>query len=506
MTRKLFCSLAIFVSLFAVILSPQQILSIRAEEKQGYLILVLADYQKEQYSNYIEERQDRFNIQIFSLQEHKKTNKQENVKILMIDIFQSLRFVHCVLDEKITKSLVKKTGSDGRVWEYYSDFYYSDLDNDGKADLNLSRMSAVMAENKKVKSNKNKVTEGMTYSYYIHTTYCSDISCAIGPTDPSISGNKIAKSSSDKGIEAMTLYETRSCVQPKYKPTETLNKENFVKHLQNSTIVITNTTSEPWNAYKKWEATKYNTAVTSIWEDKDKNGKVDDTGRSEIEIEEFYSFEEEITNRKIGFFGLSQIEKNVVNYLKENYYNFVLIGDGYFVYSPETLEMVMAKLFDGQTLSFSCWSSNYNYLSAVDFPIEWEIWGPPETTIIDLINIPKLSLKSIEPNEPIDIEIDLGYSKERGFSIENIGVGELTWSFTKIPDWISIEPSSGINNANIRIDIVIKIKEKELINYCTLPKEKYGFLTLKTNDPNRKEINIKVKAKGIFNGNLRGDS
>ena len=255
-------------------------------------------------------------------------------------------------------------------------------------DIAISRMSSRMvAPNlSKVKSEtNNKILIALPFYYYIHTTYCPDLSCAIGPADLSILGNNIVTAYRAAGIETETLYETRSTIQPKYKPSGgSLNRTNFITQHQDFTIIIASSTSEPWNPYDHWKSTEYATLVTSIWQDKNKNGKVED--RSEIDTEEFYDFGDEITHRQIGFFELSINEnRDVLARLQNNYYNFVVIKPGDFTYSPQTIEKAISMLSTGQALGSSCWSQYHNYLSAIDFPISWEIWGPPETTINDLI-------------------------------------------------------------------------------------------------------------------------
>ncbi len=136
----------------------------------------------------------------------------------------------------------------------------------------------------------------------------------------------------------------------------------------------------------------------------------------------------------------------------------------------------MEKLF--QALSISC----------------LECHGDPTMSLYDLISSPKIQFEpeNIEENN----ELDLGYNLEGSFTIKNIGQYNLTWEIISKPEWLNIDPTFGVIKPGekiiVHIQIVFTIPK---ITILQLAKTLIDIIKIKTDDPYRQNIQIKIKVK-----------
>jgi len=70
-------------------------------------------------------------------------------------------------------------------------------------------------------------------------------SCITKPVEKSKQWNELKDYLSSLNIKAITLYETRSSIQPEFKPDYSLNKDNFANIYKSSNVIIAHNTREP---------------------------------------------------------------------------------------------------------------------------------------------------------------------------------------------------------------------------------------------------------------------
>ncbi|OQA43377.1 MAG: hypothetical protein BWY48_00504 [Parcubacteria group bacterium ADurb.Bin305] len=338
--------------------------------KWGYLVLVPTEQDKVLYKTYLEERKEEYDIRIISLEERKTPNVpakiHELIKTIYYQDFKPKRKTFMVsdlkwvaLDEKINSEEKWKVGGYRFVDEYkiYPSF--------------ISRTSV---QRKWTALESVRVEIALPFLRYPYPRACC---YQFDPIDLSISGKKIQDLLKSLNINHISLYETRSSKQPKYKPTYPLTKTNFINQTfsNKSNIVFTANT---WEIIKRnEEISLHNNLVTSIWTDKNGDRKVDPGDpNQEITLEDFYDFTDCDNIKRIIV-----LDNRILNVdsLVNCFYAGVMT-DNSFLWSegsgPDPL-LYSRSLVDSA-------SDLFQYNRAVA-ELEGDlVFGPPETNISDL--------------------------------------------------------------------------------------------------------------------------
>ncbi len=348
--------------------------------KWGYLVLVPTEQDKTLYKTYIEERKEEYDIRIISLEERKTPNVpakiHELIKTIYYQDFKPKRKTFMVsdlkwvaLDEKINSEEKWKVGCYRFIDEHkiYPSFITRDSIQRQWTTLESVRVEIALPF--------------LRYPYPRACCYQFD------PIDLSISGKKIQDLLKSLNIDHISLYETRSSKQPKYKPTYQLTKTNFINQTfsNKSNIIFTANT---WEIIKRnGEISLHNNLVTSIWTDKNRDGKVDpgDSNR-EIILEDFYDFTDCDNIKRIIVLDNRILD---VDGLVNCFYAGVMT-DNSFLWSegsgPDPL-LYSRSLVDSA-------SDLFQYRQAIAELGGDLVFGPPETKISDLsIIYPKASIE-----------------------------------------------------------------------------------------------------------------
>jgi len=431
-----------FVLIFILIVSlgnqQNTSLKINAEEKGKlkYLILTVKTEDKKLYKNYIQEREKKYDIQIISLQEKNTPNKAPQVKKLLKAIKKDFDFYYAAFSSKIAFSYEIFWEGKMGTSDWVSDSYYTNLYDkvDNNSEFLLSRIidSSLGVEWKTLilGSSYIEIAEPFRkFPYY--NKFCSG--CIDREIDASESGEEEKHKVIDLGFKAITLYDTDSSMQPKYKPDKPLNKKNHAETFKNAFVFIGGSTWEPLNVFDDYKITKYETFCRAIWTDADKNGVVDNY-KSEIEVEEFESLKNPDNIKRIALLGSFDQHKNFnLDKLGKFFYAFVFGGN-------------LSELLKGETISESV-SDKYLYDIA---------FGPPETRLIDVVSSPTISLSPSSIQESSVITIPLK-EKEYKFQIMNQGDADLNFTIEVDSHEITITPLTATVAPNGSQEITIKL-------------------------------------------------
>jgi len=448
------------------------------EEKVKYLVLVRRASDKQLYANYVAERLSTYDIQMISLEEKNIPNKANRVKALLKTIKQSFDF--SILAAQYTIDYGYEAMWEGvktKMDQPTDEFYWNlDDDSDRIPDFFMSRIvdSSLDIEWKELDLANSFIEIVRPFGKYPRfNKFCS------GCIDPAVDGSEYGERNRQEvknyGFNPITLYDTDSSMQPKYAPDRGLNKENHKKTFQQSFCFVGYKTQEPINVFDNYKGTSYDTLYRAIWSDSDKNGLVDNYN-GEITLEEFEDFSSPDYIKRIGILGFNVNNKNNLNIerLGRYFYAFVLSGN-------------INNLLRGSTVSESV-AINSDYLYDISF-------GPPETKLLDVVKKPQIVF------EPQTVEnnniIDMGYDTSMLMSIRNTGNDVLKWKLLERSDWISMGANEGSIDAGVQEEVRVTIINKDIT--LSLPKQIVGRIVIGTNDPNRSRIEIKIKAKGIFN-------
>jgi len=295
-----------------------------------------------------------------------------------------------VLDEKIAWYKSKDN-----FWGYsYSDSYYWNLDNDPNniPEIVISRIIRENLSKNWVDLGTLNVEIAFPFALYPHTSPgCAK--CIEPSVDGSVEGEALKQLLSPFG-SVTTLYEDRSSEKPYRKPDFSLTKDNFLKVMATSNFVLSFTTAEPVNVFNL-DVSYYSTLYTTVWEDKNKDKKVDNYNSEITQIEEFYNFAP--LNDNIKRFGIIGI------YPDRDYLNDILkIGRCFYnvainaMLPPEIMSdsfryhLIEPMIAHGWSLaeavSYSSPVSYYNghygqFMALLPRGYFYIVFGPPETQI-----------------------------------------------------------------------------------------------------------------------------
>ena len=489
------CCLLI-VSCFIAFCKSQRIA--QAEEKPSYVVLVSRKSDKPTFDKYVLQRQNRFNVVVLSLEELGVLNNVTGIKTAIkkldypkgtnlavdskVKVFEKTKITERYVSGNIDQTNEAEISSLSYLWEQF---------NVGIVDP--------LAEFPSQKKEKIAIAGPVD----IYNRYTIGICCDTGTKEESKGLSEIANIMS---VPIDTYFETRGTykcnVTPKYPIVD------LASNINQYGILYVRNTNEPVSVFSGlngWKYSEYDYPTTSVWIDTDKNQHVDNYN-AEITTEQYWN--------GLGFQGLL-----ISDTIKPpNFKGFCVTRNNYQYTDIDILRFFMLNVDQQKPISVAIQNLYkaaeevalkredifFKKLFSAIYGLTWVLYGPPEMTLTDFIELPKVLLKPNSLNEIAEPEIDFGYSTRTVFTIANIGIADLIWNFSTIPDWISITPTSGENPCNAQTDIVLAIKTIRINTFCVVPQEKCGMLILLTNDPDRKTIRIRVRAKGYYPGVFRG--
>ena len=492
MTQEKF--LCVLLVLFVVLFWPQYSYQTKAEEKENYLVLLARSDVKPLYKGFIEEKESKYNVYVEVLEENQVLNKPENIQNFLAKKWQELNVKWVAIDEKVNIPINSYTVN-GYTTNYASLSNYWDLNSDKKPDVYVGviRRNTLKTWEKLPNISGTFASEPVNYDRYTKGTCCDT-----GVDDFSQPVSTIAQMYRDKGYQVNTLFETESTWQPLVKPTLSLNVDNFSMSYCSSNLIWANSTVEPIKVWgKKWESNFYALPTRAVHIDKDGNGHVDNFN-AEIQNVEIYWTPQEIQDNKKRIVILSQIDgvKNI-----NLYPDYVVIANSTQEGKIEFEACFVEQLLNGKTVaqavedSYEILKEKYpdtrNLLMWLEANVfSWVVYGSPETTLQDIIELPDIQLVPEKVEELSLIEISSTSPTE--FSIKNIGSQKVDILIEFDQNVIDVSPCQFVLEPNQTGSITISLKK--LIGLLSTRKTKTTKLTIHYGNRERK---VTIKWFGV---------
>lgn len=321
-----------------------------------------------------------------------------------------------------------------------SDAFYINLDDDPNfiPEIYVGRITRNFLNIQWNTLNNIRAEIALPFYSYAYTPLCPDIGCKIREAYRGMNfakfGEEFKQIAKFKNIETITLYEQRGDCIDKISSDLQLNKSNFENELNKSNIIIAASTGEPleYNYKKTFFPTAYNNLTTSIWNDINKDGLVDNNQFNEITYETFFDFNSSVSPIKRiaiipildkpysldGFYNLiTSIDKTHFNesLYKRNSaiqqpfeFSLLFLWDNplwgsnirtwdkiiwtettkSFLYGSE-ISKSLQNSFSTYTFKQDNWDAeNYGrYCASFISYLELNLFGPPETKISDLARV-----------------------------------------------------------------------------------------------------------------------
>ena len=472
------------------------------QDKQNYLILVEREADKQLYQGYIQDRSNRFDITILSLEEKGIPNEPKAIKKLLKELYQISPFYYAVFDETIVFHTILFTGKDWKN-DVRSDNEYVNLDEDDRyiPEFYLSRITHSFLEKQWTTLPQQSVLFALPILHYDHyvsrcrgywTSWC----------DLRFIGHEYSKLLKEKNIPFTEMYENRySYRQDKIQGTVQLNQENFHNFYKTSSLVISTSTVEPLIIDLNeitYFYTLHSNLYTATWQDADKDKWVDFEAK-EVTIEEFCDFNKlEGYEKRIWILPTLKMPSNNEHlycytsrfddlfpniwYLRDNQGK----RDSY----ASAYCLIIDKLLSGESMSKCVFDAYRDYIlkyNDTNFALlTYFVYGPPETTFQDLIVNAKMDILPKEIQEKSELSIPIQHDSAE-ITFRNTGAVSIEYAIEFDHSLLEIVPADGSIEPNQEQSVIININ---LDSYRSLsvPKPKQTTITIKSNAGNRKII------------------
>ncbi len=481
MTQKKICCLVLALLVF--LFWPQHLYqNVRAEKKEGYLLLLARADIKSLYKDFIEERKSKYDFFVEILEENQVINRPENIQKFLAKKCQEKNIKWIAIDEAI-KLPLNSYKVNGKKIEYSSLSMYWNLDNDTEfipdVKVGIIRRFTLKPWNKLASINGEFASTPDMYN-----RYTVGLCCDTGVKEFSRQVDSVATSYKTKGYKVETLFETESTYQTLAKPTISLNGNNFAKCYADSNLIWANSTSERIRVWgSSWEYSFYDLPTRAVHIDKDGNNHVDNQN---AEIEKIQTYWDPIENRDsvkriVLLSGVDGI-KNIAKFS-----DYVIITNSLKFSKIEFEQYFFEKLLEGETIAQIVSNSylyfkdkvpsSFNALIWLQYQmLSWVVYGPPETVISDLVEQSKIQLFPEKlNNEPI-IEIIKGNIAK--FAIQNVGNYDVQIEIVFNSDIIDIKPSLFALATGEKKEIELTVK-KQSIKMFSAPKKKQTDIMIK---------------------------
>ncbi len=436
-----------------------QTLSIGEEETKStgekYLIVVVPTVDKDLFKKYIEERKDKFDIKIVSLQENGVKNEPAEVLAFIQKQYNEFPYSYLVFHEKIkissetavwSKEYSKIFPSFAPYWNWREGIYFSRIRTEwlNKNNQGWIKLNSIMPALFLTHEYSNRYTVGI----------CCDTKL---PNYDNLIKNFMSN------LNTKFFFENRGTfpITDLKVNFQSLNFNNFSQGFSNSNFVYANSTVEPisvWGENYNWKYSLYNEPYTLIWTDKDKNEHADNSN-AEIATEKYWVNINDNLKRMVIVMGTN-------NFIDKDYVTFASNYEGDTEFFMPMVNQTVSSIYNNIPIAkayrsaYDSFVSNldpeYRHISGIP-PGTFRMYGPPETTLNNLIEEPRVA---IQPNSKGEGEYVVEIPKgkfEVDFVIKNIGKVDINYSFDK-SNKFEITPIAG----NILVNNEIKINLKVL--------------------------------------------
>jgi hypothetical protein len=463
-----------------------------AQEKSKSLLMVIspADVQKrdaiESIHSYYERRGIQFetalNSDFSSAEALKEYLQKQHQTAGLSDLILPVRG----FQSKITVDI------HGTAYEFISDKYFANLDNDKLWTSEISVARASVDEMYSISKRSYATEVQMDIAFPMINYMRSQGKCWIYyEVDPSQMGAELKKQAQAKGYQSFTYFEAEGDRSSGQKSDYPLNEATISNAKGNlsfylSTIEILNP-----DADGSAEIQIYPHFMRAILHDKNKSGAVDP---GEVEITKFYSYHDTSSLiHRIGILPLfdnSQLNLNSFSSIISHEYpgnSTINFGQGsgttasYLAVLRLVAENILAGKTTGQSIDVY---RSYKEKFSLDlynqelFALTLFVRGDPTLSIGDLTSSPMLELKPAEV-------LHFGISPMVFFTLNNKGNVPLEWVITEHPSWLWAIPRSGS---------ILPTKNQQVLLWSPswLYGRQEGIVKIKSNDPLQPEIQLKV--------------
>ena len=477
-----------------------------ANNKPCYLILVENEADKILYKRYIQERTDRYDLMITSLEENNIPNEPKQIKEFLLEIRNTFPFYYAVFDERIAFHTILFYGRDWKK-DVRSDNEYVNLDDDEYyiPEFYLGRITHSFLENQWSALPQQSVLFALPVLYYDHyLAKCRGY--RTGWCDMRFFGFEYKKKLAEQDLPYIEMYENRYSYRQ--APTNNiiqLNYENFNNTYQDCTIIISTSTYEPLIIDFKEESYDYSyhsNLYTATWDDTDDDKMVDFQAK-EVHCEMFCDFDKLDSSKKqvwiLPTLGFSETVTNL--YCSVSRYNdiqgniwFNRDNQGLRYSYSSSYKYIVDEFLKGTPISICVFDAFYqnkkkqpytNFLNLTYF-----VYGPPETTMNDLTIKANLTIlpKEIEDSSEIVFPINL---EKQEFTIFNNSEGVLHYHIEFDKELVSLLPSEGSLEPNEKEIVQIDLR-RNYSNHYSIPKPKRSVIMINSNAGN-KRLTLKWK-------------
>jgi hypothetical protein len=402
-----------------------------------------------------------------------------------------------------------KVKIDGKEYEFVSDKYFENLDDDPLFDpeIMISRATITELGDISLRNNLNQLTCNIGFPMISYDRWaCVPGECLqYVKCDASHLGDDIKRLFTRKKIKTVTFYEQEGISKSFLKPDFPISEETISKSLEQSNIIWYLNTLEPLQPKPEGYVlySTYSEFNRAIWVNDNNQDKL--ITDSELDIKPFFSFSDaKSTVHRIGFLPLFVNDKMNLNQFSS------LIGispidgcsyvpdDGTGI-GPSVLSlyrMVMENLVNGKTVGESIQVFNqYREQYATDpnhqeyFALGLFVRGDPTVRIQDLVEKAKLEItpEEIETTSILSIPME---KTEAVCNVKNSGTTPLRVSIDFNRNLLEISPKECFLEPGMSQEIKIKIQTSvrqffKVNRYLSTPKKKQTVITIKSNARNK---------------------
>jgi hypothetical protein len=494
---------------FLLILSSFLAFYCRAEVKSLVLLIVgMDEIKKTEDIDIISKWYQNQGFAFRSVSGHDFVNSDE-LKTFLTNEWKINGLVACILPLKTFNEKVSiKIGDE--IHTQQSDKFFGNLDNDKNMISEISISRATVAEMSKI--SKREFPSQLIADFAMPITNFATAACIPGKcleykkSDPSYMGQDCKKIFIQKGYKARTYFETEGSMTSAQKPDFSLNYENISNSDANFSFFLD--TKEFFITHPEGYAlgSDHKEFKRAILRDDNKDGL---SNKGEVSLENFYAFsKEEAKMQKIGFLPLFDNEEmnlngfsSIIGVNNPDFDCFAVYGDGTGLTASmyAVFRLVVENLISGKTIGesidvFKQYKDKFpldKYHQEI-YALTLFIRGNPLFRLDDFVG--KAQLKVI-PAGIVDDGIDFAYSSYRTFEFQNIGISNLTWEIVSKPDWIKTEVDKGNMIPDEIIEIKLRVEVVKRFGVLAIPQQHVGLLKIKTNDPKKSWITIKLSAR-----------